>query len=350
MRTGSVCGVLLVCVLSAGPLGAVDAVYRKSNPTPAQGTVTEVSKTAITVKPRIGQAIKVPISDIIRVRWDGEPAGLNLGRTHEKNGYLDKCLQSYEKAKSDYKGSSKNLKVDLDFLIARVHARFALTDPSRQEAAIQKLEAFRRMHPTSFRFYETLNYLGQVYLAKQDLEQAKTVFAQMRSAPLKAYQMSADVATARVLLAEKNVDGAQKLFSQVAAEQAEQPTELSLKHEAMLGKATSEQRAGQFEQAINTLDAVIKNASPQDSHIQAEAYLRQGDCLQAAKKIKPALLAYLHVDVLFSNEKALHPEALYHLARLWSTVGHPERAAEAQNKLTEGYPNNPWTKKFAAGK
>jgi tetratricopeptide (TPR) repeat protein len=240
--------------------------------------------------------------------------------------------------------------MDLDFLIARVHARFALVDPARQDAAIKKLEAFRRAHSTSFRFYETLNYLGQVYLAKQDLEQAKSTFAEMRSAPLKAYQMTADVATARVLLAEKDIDGARKLFSQVADEQVQQPTELSLKHEAMLGKATCEQRSGNFDQAITTLDSVINNASPQDSRIQAEAYLRQGDCLQAAKKLKPAVLAYLHVDVLFSNEKALHPEALYHLARLWGSVGHPERAAEAQSKLSEGYPNNPWTKKFAAGK
>ena len=349
MKTGIWRILLILLAVSAQSVYAIDAVYRKSNATPAQGTITEISKTSITVKPRVGQTVKVPISDIIRVRWDGEPAALNLARTHEKNGYLDKCLAGYEKAKSDYKGTNKNLKIDLDFLIARVQARFALVDPARQEAALQALETFRKGNPTSFRFYEALNYLGQVYLAKQDLQQAKTVFAEMRSAPLKAYQMTADVATARVLLAEKDLAGAQKLFAQVAAEQAQEPTEQSLKHEAMLGKATCEQRAGNVDAAITTLDTVIKNASPQDSRIQAEAYLRQGDCLQAAKKIKPAVLAYLHVDVLFSNEKSLHPEALYHLARLWGSVGHPERAADAQNRLSEGYPNNPWAKKFAAG-
>jgi len=60
------------------------------------------------------------------------------------------------------------------------------------------------------------------------------------------------------------------------------------------------------------------------------------------------LIAYLHVDVLFSTEKSFHPEALYNLTRLWNAVQQPDRANEAADKLTSEYPNSPWAQKLKA--
>ena len=79
----------------------------------------------------------------------------------------------------------------------------------------------------------------------------------------------------------------------------------------------------------------------------AEAYLRQGDCYQEQQKIRDAVIAYLHVDVLFPTEKELHAEALYRLARLWAPAGRPDRAREASAKLNEIYPDSEWTRKLS---
>ena len=77
------------------------------------------------------------------------------------------------------------------------------------------------------------------------------------------------------------------------------------------------------------------------------AYVRQGDCLQAQNKTKEAILAYLHVPVLFSKEKALHAESLFRLSQLWGSVQKPERAADARAELERLYPDSEWAKKLA---
>jgi len=342
---------ILAAIFSLMPsaLLAVDAVYRKSNTTPAQGTVTSVSKTEIKVKPRIGNEVSVPISDIEQVRWDGEPAALNLSRSSERSGYFDKAIEGYQKASTDYAGDSKYLKEVIEFLVARATGKAALADPQRSAEAVQLLEGFKTSHADSFRYFECLYYLGEVYMAMKDVPKAKAAFDEMEQSPLRAYKMTARVSNARLLLNEGKISEAQALFAAVANEQTTDASELSRKYEAMLGKAACEQQGQQFDAAIKTLETVIDQVPPSDTKTLAEAYVLQGNCFRDQNKIKEAVLAYLHVDVLFSNEKTLHPQALYQLARLWSTVGHPERGAEAESKLTTEYPNNEWAQKLQSG-
>ncbi|MEO1983980.1 MAG: tetratricopeptide repeat protein, partial [Fuerstiella sp.] len=62
------------------------------------------------------------------------------------------------------------------------------------------------------------------------------------------------------------------------------------------------------------------------------------------KQEKAALMAYLHVDVLYPGEPAQHAEALLRLSQLWGPGGHKDRAADASTRLTERYPNSQWAK------
>lgn len=335
--------------VGSGVAEAADAVYRKSNSTPAQGTVTSVSRTEIKVKPRIGDEITVPISDVERVRWDGEPAGLNLARSNELAGNFEKALEGYAKAATDYAGNNKNLTSDLEFLVARTTAKAALADPALLPEASTLLEKFRTDNSQSFRYFECVYYLGEVYMAAKDFAQARTAFDELRQSPLKAYQMMSNVSNARLLLAEGKLAQARALFAEVAGEQASTPAELSRKYEAMLGKAACEQQAQQYGDAIKTLESVVEVVPPTDTKTLAEAYVLLGDCYRDQNKIKEAVLAYLHVDVLFANEKTVHPEALYGLARLWASAGHPERGAEAEARLEANYPNNEWTQRLTSG-
>ena len=39
-------------------------------------------------------------------------------------------------------------------------------------------------------------------------------------------------------------------------------------------------------------------------------------------------------------------EALFQLASLWNTVGKPDRAADARDRLRESYPESSWTKQL----
>ncbi len=93
---------------------------------------------------------------------------------------------------------------------------------------------------------------------------------------------------------------------------------------------------------------MLAKCQADDSRLQAEAYLRQGDCYRAQNKEQDAVLAYLHVDVLFSAEKSQHAEALFQLTKLFTKLAQPARASEHREKLEGEYPTSDWAKQIKA--
>lgn len=348
-RTGLLCVTLLSVVIPAAAVLRADEVKRRGEKSATKGDITGASPAEITLKPRTGSPIKIPVGDIERVKFDSEPASLNLARSSESNGQLDRALEGYEKAKAENQQSNPLLKADIDFLIARVTASLAFGDSTKVDDAIAKLDAFKNSNANSFRLYESLDLLGRLYTQKNDVVKAREVFLQLGNSPLKTHQMAAKVAEGRLLLLEENLDGALSAFETVAGMQAAGPAEQTRQQEAVLGKATVLQKQKKYDEAVAVLDNVIQQAAAQETRIQAEAYLRQGDCYREQQKVKDAVLAYLHVDVLFPAEKALHAESLFNLANLWGPAGHQDRAAEATARLTSEYPNSAWAKKLQGG-
>ena len=76
--------------------------------------------------------------------------------------------------------------------------------------------------------------------------------------------------------------------------------------------------------------------------MQAQAYNTLGTALRKAGKPQDALLAFLHVDVLYFASAEDHAEALANLAQLWNEVQKPERAAQALQTLKTRYKNSRW--------
>ena len=343
---------LAVVALVASSLPAADIVYRKGSATRVGGVVTSQTKEALVVQTGAGNNKKdetIPANEIDRVEWDGEPATLKSARSAEERGTLQDALAKYTEVASSVDASQANLKVDLEYLVARVTAKMAKADPSKVDEAIQKLEAFNSAHAENFRHYEALLLLGESYLAKGNYAGAEPAFQALGQAPWDDYKMAAKIAQGRLLLRKNDVAGAQSLFQDVAGQPAKSEAEKARQYEARLGSATCLQRQSKYAEAAKELDEIIKQAPAGDTKTMGEAYLRKGDNLLAAGEKRDALLAYLHVDVLFSGEKDLHAEALYHLATLWNEVAQPGRAADARNKLAADYPNSEWTKKLSGG-
>jgi hypothetical protein len=103
---------------------AVDIVNRKSGK-PAQGDITAIAQQSVSVKSGIGEMIEVPANDIISVRWGAEPAELNLARSAEDGGNLERALEQL-KMSSGNAGTNAAVKTEIEFLTARVNARVAL--------------------------------------------------------------------------------------------------------------------------------------------------------------------------------------------------------------------------------
>lgn len=341
-----VAAVGLVCLVATSSPGG--EIRKRGQKTAIFGEIQKVSKTEVVIKPKTKDAETVAANEIARIRFDNEPLGLDLARTHEEKGALNTAIEAYTKALGDPKASDANLKLDIEYMIVRSFARQALGSPSKRDEAIKKLDTFRKAHPDNFRYYEAIDFLAQVQMAKGDYDSAKTTFTEMENAPWSDYKMAAKIGNARVQFNQGQFGPALESFNAVVAMPGNSAAETSRKHEALLGKATCLQKQSQFEEAIKVLDEVIEKVSPEDKRVQAESYLRLGDCYQNTNKQKEAVFAYLHVDVLYGQETNAHAEALYHLSKLWATVGQAGRATLAAETLQRDYPDSDWAKKAPA--
>jgi len=292
--------------------------------------------------------VAVPANDVASVDWGDASGDLKLGLSDENGGRFDSALTRITKSKSDAPATAPEpLKIEFDFLIARVNARMALADPSKRDNAIKLLQAAQKATSDHFRYYETLSLLGQVQLAAQDFSGARTSIDLLSQAPWNDVKLAAKTANGRLLMAENKPDEAVRVFEEAISSAGDSAADKARRYEAMLGKSRALILQSKHEEALKDLDEVTTKAPADDTPVQAEAYVLQGNALQALGRNKEAVLAYLHVDILFPREAGFHAESLYHMARLWKTVQSPERSLEAEAKLQSAYPNSEWTKKLS---
>ena len=337
--------VAVVLSLSTSTAMSADVIELRGAKAKLSGKITATSKDKISFESGKGEKKDIPNNEIAEILWDGEPASLKSARNNEAAGKLTQAIEGFAKAATDNKSDVAGIKQDIEYFSLRAQARIALTDPTKIPDSLKNLADFQGKNNDSRHFYDAAGLLVNLNLVKGDAAAARTAAEVLGKASSNDQKMAAKVALGRVSLLENKVPEAQQEFEAVAGMTAMGPAEESRKLEGKLGLARCLQLQSKFDEAIKLLDEVINGSAPEDAKIQAEAYVRQGDCYQAASKTKDALLAYLHVDVLFSSEKAVHPEALYHLSRLWAAVQQPDRANEASDKLITEYPNSPWAQK-----
>ncbi|MBI3860466.1 MAG: tetratricopeptide repeat protein [Planctomycetia bacterium] len=340
---------ILVAAVAASPAGANETVNRKRDKA-LSGEVTGVSKTEVTLKVTSPKAdtLKIPANEISSIAWTGESPDANVARKDEEGLKFQKAVDGYQKSLAASKSNDKAAKADLEFGIARTTAKMALSDSSKLDDAIKKVEEFRTKNGDHYRFYEAVNYLGLLYAAKKDFIKAKVTFDQLGKAPWKETQMASRVASGKLLMVENKLDESVAEYDAVIAIKPEGALEESVRQEAVLGKSRIMIVQKKFDDALKLLDEVIKSAPDDDVKVNAEAFLRKGDCLREQGNDKDAVMAYLAVDVLFRSEKAVHAEALYRLAQLWDKVGQKARGEEARELLRSEYESSEWARQLKA--
>jgi tetratricopeptide (TPR) repeat protein len=337
--------IALIAVQLVFPLYAADQVTRRSDRATFRGELTGMTTTALTIKLANGENQEIPVSDIFGIRFDMEPPTLTQGQSNERSGSLDSALEKYKQVQSEYAGDDKRLIADLKFLIARTMVKSALANPAMAADAQKSINAFRTENKANFRYLEAT--LLEAQLLSLDAANAAAVEAllkEVQAAPVKGFQLQAGVQLGRLLLSGNNADGAIAAFDQVITQSAGDAGATSAMFDGMLGKAQCQQKQGQIDEAVASLNEVISKASESETQTLAAAWILKGDCLRTKNLPKDALWAYLHVDVLYPSEPAAHAEALFRLAALWAPAGHPDRADEAMARLTSKYPNSAWAR------
>jgi len=335
-------------VIPMTPLFAIDIITKKSDGKRVNGSISAMSKTELTLKKNVGEPDIVSANDIAAIEWDGGGPELKLGYSDENGGKFESATQRFLKAKTDAKSPSDFLKGEFEYMLARVAAKQALADPDKREQAIQKLIAAQKAYPEHVRYYESVVLLSQIQLAAKDLTSVRKTLEALSQSPWNDLKLAARIAEARALVAEGKIDDAIAAFDSVANSVGDSASEAPRKYEAMLGHARGLIMQSKFEDALKILETVTEKGPADDSTVQAEAYVLQGQAYQGVGRTKEAALAYLHVDILFPRESAFHAEALYQMSNLWKLVQHPDRSAEAAGKLVQIYPNSEWRKKLSA--
>ena len=324
---------------------AVDSVTRRSDNTRIRGKITSATVSEIVVKSANGKDTTIPISDVRKVEFDREPSGLIAARANERSGAFQTALEKYTAIQKSYNNSDKRLAADLKYLIARTTAKMAATDPSKAADALRLLGDFRAANPTNFRYLEATLLNSKLLGQNGQAAEGQTLLVEVQQSNVKSYQLQAGVTLGNLMLQSEDLPGALEAFTSVVEQSTGDQSAQGILFEGLLGQASCLQKQTKHSDAVKVLDRIIAEAAESEGATLASAWLRKGDSLKAESKAKAALMAYLHVDVLYPGEAAQHSEALYHLANLWGPAGHVDRAAEASARLVSQYPNSTWAKR-----
>ncbi len=318
------------------------AVDRVKLATGAQqtGDITGSTPTELTLE--IGATKKqLPVNELEGVQFEGEPTGLTQARMAVAGGrYAEAATQLAKVPQGDLKRPLLNQEVQ--FYQALTAARMALGGSGSIQDAGKRMLAFEKSNPTSFHYFEACEALGDLLVAMGNFPVAEAYYTKIASAPWPEYKLKAAALSGRALVGQKKYDQAIARFDQVLASDLQGSQVSEQKIAAKLGKAEALSGSNKPQDAVALVDEVIAKAGPDEDELLARAYNVKGASLQAAGQVKPAIVAYLHVDLLYPRFPAIHAEALGHLAELFTTDNKTQRAAQARSTLKQKYPQSSW--------
>jgi tetratricopeptide (TPR) repeat protein len=325
--------------------GLADDTIRLRPTGSVRGTISAMTPTEVTVDMVAGQKKQVPVNDIDLITYDGEPPELKLARSEVSNANYEGALKSLDKVDAA-KISRAEIKQDLQFYKAFSLARMALAGTGKVGDAGSLMRTFVKENPSSYHYLPAAELLGDLFAAIGKPELAYEQYSAVERAPWPEYKMRGGVAKGRILLQQQKYPEALAAFDAVLKLAGDEKGPAAAQRlAAQLGKANCLAATGQADTAIGLVQEVIDKADSDDVDINARAYLTLGNCYrQKEGAVKDALLAYLHVDLLYPGNREAHAEALANLARIWNELGKPERALQATQLLKDRYASSVWAK------
>jgi tetratricopeptide (TPR) repeat protein len=343
MRPRYLLAVAAIAILWAAPAWSLDSI--KTPKALVSGTISEIGKYVVKIK-RVGdREEEIQVNEIEYIRLDGEPPQLNLIRSAVNGGRYKDALEGLGKLKEE------NLKADvrqeIEYFRAVASARLALAGEGSVNDAGKLMNTFVTANPTSWHYLEACEVLGDLFAAINNYPLAQQKYGELEQAPWVDVKMRGGVLKGRALQGEGKFEEAAAAFDNVLKLAGGQTGELieAQKQSATIGKGVSLAQTGKHAEAIKLLEEVIAKADPEQAELHALAYNALGGCYRKAGNTKAALLAYLHVDVLYNTYANAHAEALANLSELWKEAGNADRALESEQVLTQRYPASKWAKK-----
>jgi tetratricopeptide (TPR) repeat protein len=324
----------------------IDQIKLSTGKSLIPGKVTQTSANEVTYETRSSGSKTVAANEVeYIVYWDAPPELREARRAiFEQNANFTAAKTQLDKVNTTALVRDP-VKQDYEYYKALTAARLAQAgQPAALNPAAAQMLAFVKANPNSYHFYEANQVLGELALALGRYDQAANFYAELAKAPWPDFKSQAGVSQGRVLLTLGKPDEAAKAFDAVLTIKGQGKTLEQQQMLATIGKAECQAKGTDNSASIKAIEDVLAKAPAEDRDVQAWGYNAVGNCYQKMNRKKDALLAFLHVDLLFSGVPDAHAESLYHLAQLWAGE-KPDRAAQAKQTLKQRYPNSPWAKK-----
>jgi len=287
---------------------------------------------------------EIPVNQIETIFYDNEPGLLKNAKLAILARRYDDGLNTLFRLKIE-EISREEIREDMEFYTALATAQLAIARSDKVADAGRLMIAFTKDYPNSYHYFQACEILGDLLVANASYAAAEEYYAKVAKAPWPDYQMKVSVAIGRALLAQGKLDDALKTFEKVLANQSDDALSQTQRQAAKIGKAAVLVAMNQNDEAIKLIESIIHQADPDDALTQGRAYNILGNALRQKSKDKDALMAFLHVDLLYSSNAEAHAEALYNLAELWEKFHKMDRAVRARQILEQQYKNSPWAQR-----
>ncbi len=330
--------VLSLLSASGSAWGQFDRVFSKGQI--SDGIVVEMGRDKVVID-KAGVKRDFNVNEITQITYADEPTELSNARNAVRQRNYNAALTELRKLDGQPRGRDV-IWQDIDYFKALSLARLAMTEGGDKAAASTAMLNFARSAPQNFHFYEAAEVMGDLALSSGNFADAAKYYGPIAAAPWADFQMRANNAIGRALIAEKQFDSALAKFDAVLASDLATPEAAQQKLLATVGKAVCQAEMGQPDQGIAALQEIIAKNDPADVNLFARTYNALGKCYLKQNKPKEALLAFLFTDVLFYAEPDSHAEALYYLSTLWNDVNKSDRAVAARNTLQQRYAGSIW--------
>jgi len=308
---------------------------------PVSGVISKVSPTVIELD---NGARRFNVNEVEKVTFGDEVDALRNGRTRLASGQLEEAMSLLNSIPPE--NISRDLvRADLEFYRAYCAGRLALTGGGDKAAAATAIIEFFNKYPESFHYFQSAELIGDLAFAMGRFDSASEYYQKLAQAPWPDYQLRAKVLEGRALLADNKADEALKRYDEVLAASADTSTALRQKTMAQVGKAICLAETGKADEGQQLVETVIRDNDPQNGELFGQAYNALGVCHLKANRPKDALLAFLHVHLLFTGNAEAHAQSLYYLSQLWSASGRSDRAVEARSLLKSRYAGTSWASK-----
>ena len=305
---------------------------------PYLGDITKMTPDAVTLKSSSGES-NIPTNKITAIRFEDEPREVTQAREAVNGGRFEDAVTALEKF--DTKNLKPYIAADAAFYQAAGAAELALRGRTPLNDAGAKLTQFVKDYPDSFHYYEANRLIGDLLVASGKPDLAVAYYINIAKAPWPEYQIDAKIAAASALLDANKTSDAQTLVTEVTASPDLAP-EQKVKVELLGVQNLIAQN--KLADAIAQLEKLIQATPPEAIDINAQAYNLLGRAYRESNQPQDALLAFLHVDLLYPGSANAHAEALSNLAELWTAEHKPERAELATETLKQRYQYSRWNK------